>query len=402
MMTRKIPLRFLFPLLVLPFLSACQAVEVNARAEKGASPHGLAAAQQVRAHQGEETRVLDLRQSRELKQIIPLLAEKRVVYVGETHDQYSHHLTQLEIIRELYRRNPDLAIGLEFFQWPFQPALDRYIAGETGETGLLQESEWYDRWIYDYRLYRPIIAFAREKGIPLVALNVPKELVARVSSVGLAGLDEAERAKLPAEIDSGDQAYRQRLKKVFQRHAGMSGKRFDRFVEVQLLWDEGMARSVADYLKAHPGRRMVVLAGSGHLMFGSGIPNRVNRRLPVTSAIVLPGDRLQLAPGIADFITYPGSEQLPPAGMMGIYLAEGAQGVRVGGLAPGSAAEQVGVRKGDLIRTLNGSDIQRVADIRIALLDKSPGDRVKLEVRRKGVLWGEDDLAFDITLGDPD
>jgi uncharacterized iron-regulated protein len=398
MSTKKLSIRVLLPLLVVPFLSACQAVEVQPRAEQPAARgKALATGQQG----ADEIHVLDLRESRGLKQIIPLLAEKRVVYVGETHDQYSHHLTQLEIIRELYRLHPDMAIGLEFFQWPFQPVLDRYIEGGLEEGPMLVDSEWYERWIYDYRLYRPILEFAREKRIPLLALNVPAELIRRVSSDGLSGLTEEERGRLPAEIDTSDQVYRERLKRIFSRHAGSGRRSFDRFVEVQLVWDEGMAERVADYLQANPQRRMVVLAGSGHLMFGSGIPQRVNRRLPISSAIILPGDKLQLAPGIADFISYPGEEKLPPAGVMGIYLAEQDHGVLVGGLAPGGAAEQVGVKKGDLIHSLDDSGIHKVSDIRVALLDKSPGDQVKLKVRRKGVIWGKDELEFDITLGAP-
>jgi uncharacterized iron-regulated protein len=344
--------------------------------------------------------VLDLRENPALKQIIPLLAEKRVVYVGETHDQYSHHLIQLEIIRELYRLHPGMAIGLEFFQQPYQSVLDRYIQGDLEEGPMLVDSEWYKRWVYDYRLYRPILNFAREKGIPLLALNVPRELTQRVSRKGLTGLTREERARLPAEIDTSDQVYRKRLKQIFSRHANSSRRSFERFMEVQLVWDEGMAERVTDYLQANPQRRMVVLAGSGHLMFGSGIPQRVNRRLPVSSAIVLPGDRLELAPGIADFITYPGEERLPPAGVMGIYLGQREQGVLVDGLSPGGAAERVGLKKGDLIQSLDGREIHQVADIRVALLDKSPGDQVKLKVLRKGVVWGEDDLAFDMTLGE--
>jgi len=39
-----------------------------------------------------------------------------------------------------------------------------------------------------------------------------------------------------------------------------------------------MAERAADYLQRNPKRRMVVLAGSGHLMYGQGIPKRLLRR----------------------------------------------------------------------------------------------------------------------------
>ncbi len=57
------------------------------------------------------------------------LVEKRVIYAGETHDNYAHHLTQLELIKRIHQAHPDLAIGMEMFQRPFQQALDAFIGG---------------------------------------------------------------------------------------------------------------------------------------------------------------------------------------------------------------------------------------------------------------------------------
>jgi uncharacterized iron-regulated protein len=45
---------------------------------------------------------------------------KKIVYVGESHDQLSHHVMELEVIKNLHRRGKKLAIGMEMFQRPFQ------------------------------------------------------------------------------------------------------------------------------------------------------------------------------------------------------------------------------------------------------------------------------------------
>jgi uncharacterized iron-regulated protein len=322
------------------------------------------------------------------------------VYVGETHDHYSHHLGQLEVIEGLHRRNPSLAIGMEFFQQPFQSALDDYIAGVADEKEMLRRSQWYERWIYDYRLYRPILQYARQHGIPLVALNVPKEITGRISTVGIEGLNEEERRQIPAEIDSSDAAYRERLRRVFERHPHVKGRDFTHFLQVQLAWDEGMAEQVANYLKANPQRQMVVLAGSGHLVNGTGIPQRVQRRLAIDSAIVLPGEDLRIEPGIADYLIYPPSASLPPQGLMGVFLAKDDQGVRISGLTSGGAADQAGVEKGDLIKALNGEAVKTMSDIRIGLLDRSPGEQIRLTVQRKQLVWGEKSLDFEFELAD--
>ena len=55
--------------------------------------------------------------------LIEALDTHRVVFVGETHDRYDHHLNQLAILQALHRRNPQVAIGVEWFQQPFQPVV---------------------------------------------------------------------------------------------------------------------------------------------------------------------------------------------------------------------------------------------------------------------------------------
>jgi uncharacterized iron-regulated protein len=75
-------------------------------------------------------KVLDPQSVPNLESIIGSLASKRVVFIGETHDRFDHHLNQLEIIHRLHDIHPNMAIGMEFFQQPFQGYLDKYVAGE--------------------------------------------------------------------------------------------------------------------------------------------------------------------------------------------------------------------------------------------------------------------------------
>ena len=195
------------------------------------------------------------------------LDDARVVMVGETHTRYDHHLTQLEIIRRLHELNPNLAIGMEAFQQPFQWALDEYISGAMDEQEMLRATEYYQRWRMDYRLYAPILRYAREHGLPVVALNLPAELTRQVGRHGMDGLSEEARARLPAEIDRTDAAYAQRLREVFAHHPNERGQPFEHFLEVQLLWDEGMAERAADYLEANDGTP-VTIPDSGVLSQG--------------------------------------------------------------------------------------------------------------------------------------
>lgn len=342
--------------------------------------------------------VLDLRNIPSLENIIPELSKARVVFVGESHTNYGHHLSQLEIIRRLYEVDPNIAIGMEFFQQPFQEYLDAYGAGDLEEEEMLRKTEWYTRWSFDYRLYQPILRYAREQGIPLIALNLPKEITRKVGDGGIESLTEEEKAQIPSEIDDSDKAYRKRMKDIFSQHPHAGEQKFERFLQVQLLWDEGMAARAADYLANNPEKRLVVLAGIGHLYHGAGIPKRVHRRIPVETVVVLPWDSVEVAPGISDFLLFPEKAHLPPKGRMGVILADN-DGAEVTRVSPGSAAEKGGVEKKDLILSLDGKAIGSIADLKIALLSKKPGDKIGIIVRRKRFLFGDKEVALELELG---
>ncbi|WP_243695633.1 ChaN family lipoprotein [Marichromatium gracile] len=333
---------------------------------------------------GAATRVLELDALTGVETLLGRIAERRVVYVGEHHDRYADHLDQLAVIRGLHARGKPLAIGLECFQQPFQIHLDAYVAGAIDEAQMLRRTEYFERWRFDYRLYRPILRFAREHEIPLIALNLDQALTRRVGEVGIDGLDPRQRAALPAALARPDAAYRERLREIFAQHPFGDERDLDHFIEVQLLWDEGMAARAADYLAANPERTLVVLAGAGHLEYGIGIPDRVERRLGLPGAVLLNGEGRPVEPPAADFYLYPAPAELPPAGLLGVQLGEGEEGAgtRVVGFAADSGAQAAGVAVGDRILALAGRAVADYADIRLALLDRVPGERVAVTVLR--------------------
>ena len=310
------------------------------------------------------------------------LASKRVVFVGEIHNRYDHHLNQLEIIRLLRERDPNLAIGVEYFPRSVQPQLDDYIAGKTSEQEFLSGAEYFKNWGYDYRLYSPIFRYAREQHIPVRALNVPNELPSAVARVGINGLPEQQRKNLPRDREPADSAYRARLREAFQAHGPSKPSDFEHFVEAQLVWDEGMAESAAAYLDANPSRRMVILVGAGHVEFGSGIPKRLGRRTHATYSIVLSSGE-EAAPHIADYFLLSEERKLPPAGVLGASLEDKNGECRIKSLSPGGAGEKAGLKKGDVLLAVDDQPVKAVADVRLVLWDKKPGDHERIKYRRK-------------------
>jgi uncharacterized iron-regulated protein len=343
--------------------------------------------------------VIDLSTLMNMDALIEQVAEKRVVYVGESHDQYQHHLNQLALIKGLHSRHPELAIGLEFFFQPFQVVLDRYIAGEIDEAELLRKTEYFERWRFDYRLYRPILRFARQRGIPLIALNLEREITEQVAREGMDSLSDEQRGRLPTQIDRENEDYVARIRAVFDHHPPREGREFEHFLQVQLLWDESMAEQVAGWLQTHPDGRMVVLAGVGHLVNRQGIPDRVQRRLDVSSAVILNVNQIgELNSKVAEYLVVAAGKELPPAGKLGVFLDLEVSPPRVSGFDETAAAAIAGVKPGDRLIAIDDSPIQSYADIRIALMDKAVGETVEVEVERERLLFGVLHKTFTVTL----
>jgi len=336
-----------------------------------------------------------------LSEIISQVADKTIVYVGEKHDRYGDHLVQLEVIRRLHQQYPRLAIGMEMFQRRYQKALDDYISGKTDSQTFLKRSRYFTTWRFSYHLYEDILQYARANKIPVVALNQNNELVSKVADEGLENLSKKEKGLIPAELNFDDKDYEQRLRGVFEMHqTELPGDKnpqvFEYFHQAQILWDETMAESIATFLADHPDHRLVVLAGNGHLAFGSGIPKRAYRRTGKDYAIVLPDPGEPLEPGLADFVLFPNMVEAPPDAKLGVVLDRSKGQFEVNSFVRGSGAEEAGMEKGDILLAIDGQEMESFDDIMTYLATKNVGDWVQVKVKR-----GKKKMELKVKLGAP-
>lgn len=212
------------------------------------------------------------------------LQQAQVVYLGETHDHAADHQAQLTIIQSLHQPHRNLAIALEIFQRPFQPVIDDYLAGKITEAELVEKTEYQQRWGFPWENYAPILRYAQQHQIRVLAINTPTEITRKVARQGLDSLTSAERQQIPplSEIRIEPPEYRQRLLEVFEQHqtSGVgAAEKFERFFQAQVLWDETMAEAIANFIQTHPDYQVVAIAGQGHIIGGYGIPSRVARRI---------------------------------------------------------------------------------------------------------------------------
>lgn len=338
-------------------------------------------------------------------QMFSMAGDARVVYFGETHDNPASHRLELDLLQALAALHPGRqALGMEMFSRSQQAALDRWIAGELNEKDFLKESRWFENWSMDFTYYRDLLNFARERRIPLIALNADKSQVGVIRGKSPDQLSAEERDRLPA-LDLDDPYHRGLVAAIYgdHRHQGMN---LDGFVRVQTLWDETMAESVVRFLESPSGKGMhlLVIAGGNHVNYGFGIPRRVFRRLPISSLSIggreidIPADKLDRLMNVTlpefpmvpyDFMAFIAYEDLPKKGVrLGVLLepTPGGYGLVIKTVGAGSNAERAGLRQGDRLLALDGERLTDSFDLVYALMQKKPGSHGVLQVSREGKL----------------
>ena len=228
----------------------------------------------------------DINRGREisLAEAMPALKLNRIILIGEHHNNEEHHAAQLAVIRALKESGAKMAVGLEMFRSDSQPALDRWVEGTLNESEF--KKIFFDNWSYPWSTYGMIFNYARDKKIPLIGLNVPREITRQVAQQGFKSLNETQRAKLSNITCRVDKEYMDYIKKAFGAHAH-GNLNFTYFCEAQLVWDNIMAVNALEYLDKNPEATLVVLTGTGHAQ-KDAMPRQIRKRSQLNLAVILP------------------------------------------------------------------------------------------------------------------
>lgn len=310
-------------------------------------------------------------------QIMDKAKNRRVIFIGENHDQFAHHLNQLKIIKSMHKSGKKFAIGMEMFQRKFQSSIDDYLQNKITLKTFLKKSEYYRRWGFNYNLYKPIIDYAKQNKIPIVALNLERELTKKISKNGLFSLTDDEQAKLPQTIDLSNISYKEKLLKFFSSNTHTTKskiKNLNFIYQSQILWDQTMADSINRYLEAHDNRAMIVLVGSGHLKMRHGIPDRVN----YSQTVILQDEDAQ--PKSADFILFTDPIETTKEIKLGVGLEF--DELRVTKVVKESLAKKLGLKKGDLLLKIDGEKVKDIFELKLVLFFKKLNDQISLTYKR--------------------
>ncbi len=189
-----------------------------------------------------------------------------LIFFGELHNSAIAHWLQLELVQDLAADSlKKTTIGMEMFEADQQVLIDEYFAGLISQSSFENEARLWNNYQTDYK---PVLEFARENELELIATNIPRRYASAVYSGGLSVLDalsnEAKQwiAPLPIEVDLSLPGY-QNMMEAAHGHGG------DNLIYAQAVKDATMAYFIL--LNMGVDDRLIHLNGSYHSANREGI-----------------------------------------------------------------------------------------------------------------------------------
>lgn len=212
-----------------------------------------------------------------------------LVFFGELHDDPIGHWLQLRLAKALYERKGDsLRLGAEMFEAPDQLLLNEYLNGTVRMKDLKRTAKLWDNFDTDYR---PLLEFARDKGVPFLASNVPRRyasLIMREGRSALDSLDEEAYRYMDEDfvLDTSLASYKRVMKM-----GGVHGPKGKRMAMAQALKDATMAERIAE--RYEEGISFLHFNGSFHSDAHEGIVHYLGERLPEAEVLVISSIRVK-------------------------------------------------------------------------------------------------------------
>ncbi|URQ95130.1 ChaN family lipoprotein [Vibrio sp. SCSIO 43097] len=212
------------------------------------------------------------------------LQQADVILIGEWHTHAGVHRFQTDMLKQLTSYDRSLALSMEQFTRDKQPVVDAYLRGEIGEQYLMKQANAWPNYESDYR---PLVEFAKQKNLPIIAANAPKSIVRCIGRQGLDyinKLDDDQRMFIAQAINTGSSPYKEKF--MASMHHGKPEQTEKQFA-AQVTWDETMAESIVSYLDDNPGAQVVHVAGKFHTEQGLGTAASILSRNPSLKVVVI-------------------------------------------------------------------------------------------------------------------
>jgi len=196
-----------------------------------------------------------------------------VLFFGEYHDNSLLHSLEKEITEKLYFKYTDgLVISLEMFERDIQLLLNQFLSDTITEEYFLQNSRPWNNYINDYK---PLVDFAKEKRIPVLAANIPRVHAANYRKSGenyLNSLNASDRSFIARNPLILNDRYKDKFYESMKTNMHSdstnpminSNADLNSLYAAQCLKDDTMAESIGDYFRKNTEKFIIHFNGDFH------------------------------------------------------------------------------------------------------------------------------------------
>ncbi|TND10064.1 MAG: iron-regulated protein [Bacteroidetes bacterium] len=248
-------------------------------------------------------RVYSVKQAKEvsLNEIADDMKNYDVLFLGEEHnDSVTHYLekTMFGLLHARYGTN--MALSMEMFDRDVQPVMNEYLQGFIREKNFTKDARVWS----NYRDYRPMVEFAKEKKLDVVCANAAgrySNLAGRKGQKALAELPaESKKFFAPLPYDTASGEYYKKLMDLTGHSAPDTAKKDTakakpapmmmgnfNLIMGQSLWDATMAYSISEYLKKNKGKKVMQVNGRFHSDEGFAIVAQLTKYNPKAKPLII-------------------------------------------------------------------------------------------------------------------
>ena len=302
------------------------------------------------------------------------------VLIGESHGQACDHEAEARLLTLLAHQGNGPAVGFEMVPAKNSAVLADFVAGAIAPQDLEARLDWAKTWGHPFGRYLPVFNTVRQWKLPAAGLNVPPEVIRRLSAAAMdnataadpvAALSAEDRALLPGRIIEPAPEQLDFLREVMGSHPSgrnvSDSKQMARFLLIQSVWDSAMAEQ-AVALRAATKRQVAIIAGVGHVDGGLGIARRLAVLDPGAEVLLVsPWRGDDLDPKDAAVRVYC---PLRFESRMGMVLEQrefgGQSQVLVLEVRRGSRAHAAGLRPGDVVTRAGGYRMNSLTALHLA------------------------------------
>ncbi len=192
-----------------------------------------------------------------------------IVLLGEVHDNVAQHALRAQALAQMLARGARPAIAFEQFDRERQEAVDqaRRLPGDTASrVSRVIEAAGGRGW--NWNLYRPYVALALDKNLPIVAANLSRAQAMHIARDGVGAVfDAGQRAALGLNAIAQDVQSAQE-REIEQGHCGrVPREALPALALAQIARDAVLAQAITAYFD----RGVVLLTGNGHARRDIGV-----------------------------------------------------------------------------------------------------------------------------------